>query len=237
MPPSPIRWSSTPDSRHRHAGPGRGAAPGLGVAGQRARLRHPRNARAARLPAGDLRGRCSARPLILPTIATWWCGQRGRARACPRQYRPHDDRPGAVDPAALRGRATPRCSAAGSATRRGRAFDAWLDADGAELRRPGGGDAVDDAGLCRRQAGAAADDPARLSRAHAAGLDGDAGRLRPRRLALDTTAIAMQRGGQAADVWVVSEHAGRDRHAAAAASRRLHAQPARAACPAAPPTT
>ena len=85
------------------------------------------------------------------------------------------------------------------------ALIARLAADGAAFRRPGGGDAVDHAGLCQRQAGAAADDAARLCwrappRAGRSCPAASPASARPR----DTTAIAMQRGGQAADVWVVS---------------------------------
>ena len=53
----------------------------------------------------------------------------------------------------------------------------------------------------------------------------------------DATAIAMQRGGQAADVWIVSAEAGEAGDAAARRPRRLQAQPARQPALAAPPRT
>ena len=52
----------------------------------------------------------------------------------------------------------------------------------------------------------------------------------------DATAIAMQRGGSVADVWVVSRQAGAQRDAAALARRTLSPRAARASCRAAPPT-
>ena len=64
----------------RHARPGRGAAPRRGVDGQRARLRHPRNARLPRLPAASFAAQLRGEELLLPNIATWWCGQ---ARGAP----------------------------------------------------------------------------------------------------------------------------------------------------------
>ena len=180
--------------------------------GQRARLRHPGNPRAAGLPADDLRAALRGEELLLPSIATWWCGQEAEREHVHRQSRPHDDRPGAVDPAALRGRQRHRARLDAATDEREALHRPHLQADGARLRRPGGGDAVDDAGLRRRQAGAAAGEPARLSGPHAA----TAGRSCPAASpasapSLDTTAIAMQRGGQAADVWVVSRQAGRAR--------------------------
>ena len=114
-----------------------------------------------------------------------------------------------------------------------------LEADGAELRRPGGGDALDHAGLCRRQAGAAADEPARLPRPHRRTAGSHARRLRPhRRDAATPTAIAMQRGGQAADVWVVSRQARSSaRRCCPASATGSYAQRRPACCRAAPPTT
>ena len=67
-------------------------------------------------------------------------------------------------------------------------------------------------------------------------LDHHAGRLRPRRLAGDTTAIAMQRGGQAADVWVVSPKPVDASRRCCPASARSFRATCRAACRAAPPT-
>ena len=118
---------------HRHARPRRGGAPGLGDAGQRARLRHPRDPRAPRLPAAHRRGaaRRAADPAEHRHLVV---RPAGRARARPRQQRPDDDRPGALDPA-CRSRTTTRpCSARRFRdARRAPSFDAWLEADGAEL--------------------------------------------------------------------------------------------------------
>ena len=66
---------------HRHAGPGRRHPPGRRHHRQRHRLGHPRDARAARLPARHQPRLSTARTLTLPHIATWWCGQEARARA------------------------------------------------------------------------------------------------------------------------------------------------------------
>ena len=125
------------------------APPGLGHPGQRARLRHPRDPRAPRLPAAHRPGAASAQPLILPNIATWWCGQPAE-RA---HVRANKDRmmigpalstrlPYETDDTTVLGGQLPRQGAA-------RSFDAWLEADGAEPRRPGGGDALDHPGLRR----------------------------------------------------------------------------------------
>ena len=119
-------------------------------------------------------------PLILPNIATWWCGQPAE-RA---HVRAHKDRM-MIGPAlstrlpfetddttVLGGRFRAKARALLRRLARGRRRRA---------RRPGGGDALDHAGLRRRRAGAAADEPARLPRPHAARLGGHAGRLRPHR--------------------------------------------------------
>ena len=173
--------------------------------GQRARLRHSRDARASRLPAEDF-----ARAARRGTAAADRSPPGGAARQTEREHVIDNfDRmmigPALVDAAALRGRQRPTVlgstlsadERAGPArAHRGR----WR-----RLRRPGGGDAVDDAGLCRRQAGAAAGEPARLSGAHAATAGWSCRAALPASATRSTpTAIAMQRGGQAADVWVVS---------------------------------
>ena len=105
-------------------------------------------------------------------------------------------------------------------------------------RRPGGGDALDHAGLRRRPARAAPDEPARLPRPHAARLAGDAAAASPASAARRTpTAIAMQRGGTAADVWVVSHAPGRDGHACCRPQPRPTPASGPASCRAAPATT
>ena len=113
--------------------------------GQRARLRHPRDPGAARLPAAHRRGpaRRAADPAEHRHLVV---RPAGRARARPRQHRPDDDRPGALHPAAVRARRRhrPRQPVPRQGPRR---FDAWLEADGAEPRRPGGGDALHHPGL------------------------------------------------------------------------------------------
>ena len=83
----------------RHARPGRGAAPRLGLAGQRARLRHPGDARASSPSCRSFARALRGEELLLPSIATWWCGQAAEREHVHRQSRPHDDRPGAVDAA------------------------------------------------------------------------------------------------------------------------------------------
>ena len=62
----------------------------------------------------------SGKPLDLPSIATWWCGQRAGPQACARKSRPHDDRAGAVDAPALRGRRHDGARLEPRATRRAR---------------------------------------------------------------------------------------------------------------------
>ena len=87
----------------RHARPRRRGPRGLGHAGQRARLRHPGDPGAARLPAADLAraDRAAADPAQHCYLVV---RPAGGARARPRQQGPPDDRPGAVDAPALRAR-------------------------------------------------------------------------------------------------------------------------------------
>ena len=80
------------------------------VAGQCARLRHPRDARLPRLPAGAL-PRAARRGTAAAAIRHMVVRPGAGAPARARQSRPHDDRPGAVDAAAVRGRARRPCSA------------------------------------------------------------------------------------------------------------------------------
>ena len=141
-------------------------------------------------------------PLILPNIATWWCGQpaeRAHVRAAKQRMM--------IGPA-LSTRLpfeTDETTVLGSRVRSQERFDAWLEADGAAL--------------VGQEAVTLSTTPAYVD-----------GRLLPRPMSLrvflartasgwtvmpggfarigssaDPTAIAMQRGGTAADVWVVSE--------------------------------
>jgi hypothetical protein len=232
---SPIRSSSIRDS---HIG-----TPGLVEA-----LRPARSQWSTRsAPASSRRARCSpscrriARALNgcdlkLPSVATWWCGQPPSA-ACHRQSRPDGDRPGAVDAPALRGRQRDivlgsRCKAKARAP----VCSPGSNADGA-LRRPGGGHAVDDAGLRKRPAVAAAGGSARLCRPHRDGwtiMPGGFARIgsyaRPDRHRHAARRPGGRRLGR-------QRPAGRAGHAAAGESDWVPTQRCRAACPAAPPKT
>ena len=175
-------------------------------------------------------------PLILPNIATWWCGQPAE-RA---HVRAHRERmmigpalstrlPFEPDDATILGsrfRARRRRQLRGLARRRR-----------PEPRRPGVGDALDDPGLRRRPPAAAADEPAGVPRPDASGLAGDAGRLRPHRPGAgaerDRHAARRHRrrrlGGEPAPR--------RDRHHAAGRGRAPIPACAPACCRAAPATT
>ena len=118
--------------------------------------------------------------LLLPNIATWWCGQAKERRHVIDNIErmmigpalstrlPFEDE-----------RATVLGETLDPAERA--ALVARLDRGRRRFRRPGSGDAVDHAGLCAWQAGAAAGVAARLPGAHRRWLDRHAGRLRPRR--------------------------------------------------------
>ena len=169
--------------------------------------------------------RTAGRRTLLPTIATWWCGQAHERQHVIDNFDTHDGRP------RLR-RACP--STTSSATVLGEALDpartgcARSAADRWRRR------------LCRPGTGPLSTAPVYVD-----------GKLQPRPITLrvyaartaegwtimpggfarvgstrDTTAIAMQRGGQAADVWVVSRQARRARVAAAGEGEKLHPQPA-----------
>jgi uncharacterized circularly permuted ATP-grasp superfamily protein len=71
------------DSRIGTPGHDRGAAAGLDLDRQCARLGHPRNPRLLAAFMPRLSQALLGAPLELPTIATWWCGQakRGSCRA------------------------------------------------------------------------------------------------------------------------------------------------------------
>ena len=130
-------------------------------------LRHPRDARASLAFMPQISARAAAaRSWSCPASPPGGAGRTTERRARARPIRPHDGRPGVLDQARLRGRRRDR--ARRGARRRARA--ALMRAAASRrrrLRRPGAGDALDRAGLCRRPAGAAADHPARLCGAHA----------------------------------------------------------------------
>ena len=122
--------------------------------------------------------RLIGKPLQMPNIATWWCGQRGeRARVLDK-----------FDRDLHRQRLRRRRARAGEAarrrrrrTQRGRARGAEGGDRGARARlcRPGGRAALDHAALGEGQAGPAPVRAARLCRGDAGRLEGDARRLRP----------------------------------------------------------
>ncbi len=143
-------------------------------------------------------------PLILPNIATWWCGQEAE-RA---HVRAHQDRmmigPAhstrlpfeAEDATLLGGRLRPPAR---------EALDAWLEAEGADLV---GQEAVTLSTTPAFERGRLVPRPmslrvflARTSRGWQV-MPGGFARIGR---SDDATAIAMQRGGSAADVWVVSD--------------------------------
>jgi uncharacterized circularly permuted ATP-grasp superfamily protein/uncharacterized alpha-E superfamily protein len=143
-------------------------------------------------------------PLILPNIATWWCGgaaERAHVRAEVDRMMigpafstrmPFDGDEATVLGGALRGLARENVSA-------------WLEAQGAKLV---GQEAVTLSTTLAYADGAFAPRPMSL-RAYLARTPGGwqvmpGGFARIGRTA-DPTAIAMQRGGSAADVWIVSE--------------------------------
>ena len=114
--------------------------------------------------------------------------------------------PALVDAAAVRGRANARVlgGLVGGA-RQGRTASRASPAPASVFVGAGSGDAVDHAGLCRRQAGAAPGDRcASIAARTPQGWTVMPGGFARVGASPDTTAIAMQRGGQAADVWVVS---------------------------------
>ena len=127
------------------------------------------------------------RDLALPNVATWWLGQAARARGGRRPARRHGDR------VRLPGRTARPPRATGGARREPRGRGAQPNPRGDRpprhrLRRPGGGDAVDHAGLARGQARAAAVHPAAVPGARQRRLAGDARRLRARRRRRSTRA-------------------------------------------------
>ena len=187
---------------HRHAGPvgaiRQGSvtvvnALGSGILETRALLAFlPRIARAM---LGE--------PLMLPTIATWWCGGARRARACA----PKLDRMMIGPALSTRLPFERRADRARRPVprRRPREHRRLARVRWRPPRRPGGGDAVDHAGLVD---GRLSPRPMSL-RVYLARtpngwivMPGGFARIG---CTLDTTAIAMQRGGQAADVWIVSD--------------------------------
>jgi hypothetical protein len=181
MRPSSIRSNCAMTAAYRHARHGRGPAPRLHLDDQCAGHRPARNPRLAafmpRICAQALLGR----PLELPEIATWWCGQREAERQhVIANFDKHDDRarlrhrPCLRRPA--RHRAAVRCHSS-------RAEGPLLD------RLSNGADYVGQEQVQLSTApvyvdgklAAAADHPARLCRPHRR-LDHHARRFRPRRL-------------------------------------------------------
>ena len=162
-----------------HPGHGLGAALGCVHHAELFGIGRAGGARADGLPATDLPGpdRRGAEPAQYRHLVVRAAGGTG---LCARQPGPDDDRPGAVDPPALRtggldgaGRILPR--------RRQPAGRGLAEHRCRQPGRPGGGDAVDHAGADRRPTGAAPDGGAGVCRAYARWLDGDAGRLCPDR--------------------------------------------------------
>ena len=188
---------------HRHAGPCRSRAPGVGDGGQRAWLRHTGDAGADRLPAGDRAGADSAKQLELPSIATWWCGRDADRR----HVLDNLDRM-MIGPALstrLPFEDDGKTVLGSSLSRDARAeLVAQIAADGGAFV---GQEAVTLSTAPVFVGGSLEPRPASL-RAYLARtpegwivMPGGFARIGS---SLDTTAIAMQRGGQAADVWVVS---------------------------------
>jgi uncharacterized circularly permuted ATP-grasp superfamily protein/uncharacterized alpha-E superfamily protein len=143
-------------------------------------------------------------PLILPNIATWWCGQpaeRAHVRA---------NKDSMMIGPALSTRLpfeADEATVLGGAFRAGArlSFDAWLEADGAELV---GQEAVTLSTTPAYVDGRLVPRPmslrvflARTPRGWQV-MQGGFARIGS---ALDPTALALQRGGTAADVWVVSD--------------------------------
>ena len=132
---------------------------------QRARLRRPRDPRAPRLhaahrPGAARRGSDPAQHRHLVVRPA------GRARACPRQQGPDDDRLGALHPPAVRDRRDHRPRPA--VPRQGQALVRRLARDRRRRpRRTGGRHPLDHPGLRRRRLGAAADEPQGVPRPHA----------------------------------------------------------------------
>ncbi len=239
MPPSPIRWNCATTRRIGTPGLVEALRQRLDLDGQRARLRHPGNACACSPSC-----RRSARALLgealeLPTIATWWCGQDARARARARQFRPHDDRPGLLDA---------RCrSTIDEQTVLGATLDA--DASATTLRRAARSTTAAPSSARKPVTLSTTPvyvdgrleprpmTPARLCGAHRRRAGRSCPAASPASARRSTpTAIAMQRGGQAADVWVVSDKPVERDTLLPQDGEKLHAATCRAACPAAPPT-
>ncbi len=120
-------------------------------------------------------------PLILPNIATWWCGQKAERD----HVRANKDRMMIGPALSTRLPFEPDDTTVLGARFRDKArasFDSWLETDGADLV---GQEAVmlsTTPAYENGGAGAAADEPADVSRPDPAGLAGHAGRLRPHRL-------------------------------------------------------
>ncbi|MFT3972642.1 MAG: circularly permuted type 2 ATP-grasp protein [Amaricoccus sp.] len=143
-------------------------------------------------------------PLVLPNIATWWCGQPAE-RA---HVRDHRDRlmigpalstrlPFEHDETTLLGRQLRQQERS--------SFDGWIEANGADLV---GQEAVMLSTTPAYVDGALVPRPLSLRvflARTAAGWEVMPGGFARIGNNLDPTAIAMQRGGTAADVWVVSE--------------------------------
>ncbi len=119
--------------------------------------------------------------LILPNVATWWCGQTLERDHVVAEFDRMVIAP-ALAPTLPGSCARPRARRQSLARGQGEADRRHLAA-GPGLCRAGSGDALDDAGLARRgrgrPAGAAALDPAALCGADGDGWEGDARRLLP----------------------------------------------------------
>ena len=165
--PSPTRWNCDALVADRHARPASArSAQGSVTMVNALGVGRARDARAARLPAAHRAG-AARRAAEAAQHRDLVVRRRRRARARPRPHRPHDDRLGASRPG-CRSRPTSTTVLGGQFRgTRARQRRRLARGRGRPARRPGGGDAVDHAGLRRRPARAAPDEPARVPRAHA----------------------------------------------------------------------
>ena len=141
------------------------APPGLRHPRQRARLRHPRDPRAPRLPPPHRRG--APRPAAHPAQHRHLVVRPGlRARARPRQQGPDDDRPGALHPPPLRDRRHHRPRQ--PVPRQGpRLLRRLARGRRRRARRPGDGHPLHHPRLAERRPRPPPHEPARLPRPHA----------------------------------------------------------------------